>query len=113
MTKKLTLEDIILAYKETGLKPRLHRPDVENGACCPVGVLAIFYGKLSPFYINTNFLYEYCDSEYGVNFINALWKGFDGWEFNESITDVDYHDGYRLGRQVREYYQRLGVLEIW
>lgn len=91
--KRITPEEVVEAYRVTGLKPA--RKKIYGDTCrCGLGVMAAYAD--SPVHP-----YDWANDEYGVPYVDGFFKGFDGWDtagISEDWNDREWQ-GYEDGQK--------------
>lgn len=94
--KRITPEEVVEAYRVTGLKPVRHTARPFDGQCCGVGAISIHRGAKpgdGPI--------TYLETDYGRGYLWAFVDGFDNLEIGTFAPDPKYRrciDGYADGQ---------------
>jgi hypothetical protein len=93
---RITPEEVVTAYKETGLRPGRGAYFPDDGCACGLGVL---YYRDKPDHMGT--ITAYFDNKLGYDYRLGFVVGFDGEYFGYGVIGKpsdDYKVGYEDGR---------------
>jgi hypothetical protein len=91
-TRRITVEEVLEAYRVTGLKPVRGSTTIVDGRCCPIG--ALLESKFIQDSLGSD---ERFGREYGMGFVS----GFDDCPSGR-FKSPRFDDGYADGRAAAE-----------
>lgn len=77
-TRRISVADVLEAYRTTGLKPERGHAHVTQKKCCPIGALGLIAG------VHERDRYGWADRKFGNEYVNGFLAGFD--ETNSSAS---------------------------
>ena len=100
MTRRITVEEVLEAYRVTGLKPKQHiHFDGGSGCACAIGAIAVSSGCEPSYYEVVEWGNVHLACDYRAGFM----QGFDGDRMGVIGSQLhDYCEGYADGTAVRE-----------
>jgi hypothetical protein len=100
---RITPEQVVEAYKETGLKPR-QRVFLVDKCACGLGVLAAHDANIN----NSYDAYDWAVTQYGEDYVESFWRGFDD---RSTTPQYEQHIGYEDGRACWQAVVEAGLVE--
>lgn len=92
--KRITVDQVRLAYEQTGKKP-MNMEDSSGDYCCPAVAVGLATGLK-----NYPGLFDYLWSTYGRAYVDGFVNGVDG-DWKEADPTPDWERGYEDGEAVR------------
>lgn len=105
MTKRITMEMIRTAFKETGLKP-VKGFVYNEGSSCGLGALYAMERGIGKLELATfKDVYSYFDKKFGEDYVRGFWFGFDNFAYSNYAGHtyqhkLGYKDGQRIGLEI-------------
>ena len=95
--KRISVEEVVQAYKVTGLKPKRGDFGIDGLPCCGIGAIGAKAGHASPWERRL-----YAMDAFGAGYVHGFAHGFDGYEFSIENLKEDhiqrYTEGYADGQ---------------
>lgn len=104
----MNAEHLMSLFKKFNITPKTGQCKLEDNCGCAVTALAMELGKSGK---DSKENYACTENMYGWHFIEGLYSGFDGAQYNERYLNQheDIREGYLIGKELNTHFN-LGTL---